>query len=89
MLLVVVAMLLGAMPLALTGALVYAMARLMRHENLPSWLGLANAYVRLGQAYVELAMASLVRPLLRAGAARASLRGWGAAALNMLKGSRR
>lgn len=75
-LLVAVAMLLATLPLALAGALVYGLGRLMQHRNLPTWLGLANAYVRVGQAYVELGMAHLSRPVLAISSGCAWIRSW-------------
>jgi hypothetical protein len=87
-LLVIVAMLLATMPMMLLGALAYGLGRLMRHRNLPAWLGLTTAYVRLAQAYVELGMAAVARPILAASEARASLRGWSTAAVRLLKGKR-
>lgn len=87
-LLVIVAMLLASMPMVLLGAFAYGLGRLMRHGNLPAWLGLTTAYVRLALAYVELGMAAVARPILAASAVRASLRGWCAAAVRLLKGKR-
>jgi hypothetical protein len=49
-------------PLVVLGALVYGVSWLRRHENLPHWLKMARAYESLGQAYVELAAAYIVRP---------------------------
>ena len=63
-------------PLALLGGLVYGLWRLGRHENLPSWLRLAQAYLALGLAYVELAMSAVVRPILLVHSALAKVQGW-------------
>ena len=63
-LLAVEAFALALIPLVLLGGLVYGMAWLQRHENLPSWLKVVQAYVSLVQAYVQLVMAFLVKPIL-------------------------
>jgi hypothetical protein len=63
-------------PLMLFGGLVYGLWWLQRHENLPSWLRLAQAYLSLGQAYVELAMLTVIRPILRIHATLATVRSW-------------
>ena len=67
---------LALIPLALFGGLVYGLWWLQRHENLPSWLRVAQAYVDLGRAYVELAMKVVVRPVLLAHAVLAKVQGW-------------
>jgi hypothetical protein len=64
-LLVVEAFFLALVPLVLFGGLVYGLWWLQRHENLPTWLRVAQAYVSLVQAYVELAMRTVARPILR------------------------
>ena len=58
------AFVMALIPLALLGGLVYGTWWLRRHENLPSWLRLAQAYLDLGRAYVEVAMSAVVRPIL-------------------------
>ena len=58
------AFVIALVPLVLFGGLVYGLWWLQRHENLPSWLKLAQAYLAMGQAYVELAMRAVVRPIL-------------------------
>jgi hypothetical protein len=63
-------------PLVVFGALIYGVGWLRRHENLPSWLELAQAYVSLGQGYVEMAMALLVRPILVVHSAQAIIQRW-------------
>jgi hypothetical protein len=63
-------------PVVLLGALIYGLGWLQRHENLPSWLKLAQAYTSLGQSYVELAMAFVVRPFLFVHAALATVQRW-------------
>ncbi|RLC61017.1 MAG: hypothetical protein DRI80_09755 [Chloroflexota bacterium] len=62
--------------LALLGGAVYGLWYLQRHENLPSWLRLAQAYLALGRAYVELAMQAVVRPILLLHSILATVRGW-------------
>ena len=63
-------------PLALLGGLVYGLWWLRRHENLPSWLHLAQAYLALGQTYVDLGMRAVVRPILRIHSFLATVRRW-------------
>jgi hypothetical protein len=63
-------------PLALFGGLVYGLWWLRRHENLPSWLKVAQTYLAMGQSYVELAMRATVRPILLAHSVLATVRGW-------------
>ena len=70
------AFVLTLVPLALLGGAVYGMWYLQRHENLPSWLKLAQAYVALGRAYVELAMRAIVRPILLVHSILATVQGW-------------
>ncbi len=64
------------LPLALLGGAVYGLWRLQRHEGLPSWLKLAQAYVTLVRAYVELGMRIAVRPILLIHSILATVRGW-------------
>ena len=68
--------LLVLVPLLVLGALVYGLAWLRRHENLPSWLKLAQAYTSLGQGYVDLAMAAIVRPFLFVHSTLAMVQRW-------------
>ena len=63
-------------PLVLAGALVYGLWWLRRHENLPSWLALAREYVKLASAYVELAMVTVVQPILFLHRVVATVEGW-------------
>ena len=63
-------------PLILLGGLVYGAWWLQRHENLPSWLKVAQAYVDLGRAYVELAMKVVVRPLFLVHSAMETVQTW-------------
>ncbi|MDY6876952.1 MAG: hypothetical protein SWK90_12225 [Chloroflexota bacterium] len=63
-------------PLALLGGAVYGLWYLQRHENLPSWLKVAQAYLALGRAYVELAMRAVIRPILSVHSILALVRGW-------------
>jgi len=64
-LLAVGAFIMALVPLALLGGGVYGLWQLQRHENLPSWLKVAQAYLALSRAYVELVMGAVVRPILR------------------------
>jgi hypothetical protein len=66
----------GLMPVVLLGALIYGTGWLRRHENLPSWLKIAQAYVALGQGYVQLAMAAIARPFIVVNGALATVREW-------------
>lgn len=75
-LLAVEAFAMALVPLTLFGGAVYGMWYLQRHENLPSWLRLAQAYLALGRAYVELAMRAVVRPILLLHSILATVRGW-------------
>jgi hypothetical protein len=63
-------------PVVVLGALIYGLGWLQRHENLPRWLKVARAYESLGQAYVELAMAYVVRPLVFIHSATAMVQRW-------------
>lgn len=78
-LLAVEAFVLALVPLALFGGLVYGMWWLQRHENLPSWLGVVQAYLELGRAYVDLAMALIVRPIFLIGSIQSTVQRWLAA----------
>jgi hypothetical protein len=75
-LLAVEAFFIALVPLALLGGLIYGLWWLLRHENLPSWLRVAHAYLSLAQAYIELAMQTLTSPILRVHATLATVRGW-------------
>ncbi len=75
-LLAVEAFVVALVPLALCGGLVYGLWWLMRRENLPAWLKMAQAYLDLGRAYVELAMAIVVRPIFVLHSALATVQGW-------------
>ena len=75
-LLAIEAFVLALLPLSLLGGLAYGLWWLRRHEHLPSWLSLAQAYLGVGQAYVELAMASIVRPIFAIHSALSTLKGW-------------
>ena len=70
------AFLLALVPLLLFGGLSYGLFWLMRHERLPSWLGLTRAYVGLGKAYVELFTVAATRPIMAVHAALATVWGW-------------
>jgi hypothetical protein len=75
-LIAVEAFFLALAPLLILGALIYGLGWLQRHENLPSWLKLAQAYTSLGQAYVELAMAFVVRPFVFIHSVLATVQRW-------------
>jgi hypothetical protein len=64
------------MPIVVLGAAIYGMGWLQKHENLPRWLKMAQAYESLGLAYVELAMAYVVRPFLFVHSALAAVQRW-------------
>ena len=82
------AFVLALVPLVLFGGLVYGLWWLRRRENLPSWLRLAQAYLALGRAYVELAMRVVVRPILLVHSILATVRGWLGAIGELAKGRR-
>lgn len=63
-------------PVVLLGGLVYGAWWLQRHENLPSWLKVAHAYLDLARAYVELAMEVVVRPVLLVHTAIVTIQAW-------------
>jgi hypothetical protein len=75
-LLAIEAFVLALVPLILFGGLAYGLWWLRRHERLPSWLKLAQAYLDLGRAYVELAMAAVVRPVFMIHSALSTIQGW-------------
>lgn len=66
----------GLIPLAILGALVYGVWRLRRHQNLPTWLRTARSYLMVGKHYVERAMGIAARPVLVGHSASAGLRAW-------------
>ena len=70
------AFVMALVPLALLGGAVYGLWYLQRHENLPSWLRLAQAYLALVRAYIELAMRVVIRPILVIHSILATVRGW-------------
>ena len=70
------AFVIALMPLTLLGALVYGLWWLQRHENLPSWLQIARAYLGLGQSYVESAMRVVVKPILVVQSVLATVQNW-------------
>ena len=80
------AFIMALVPLALLGGGVYGLWYLQRHENLPSWLRLAQAYLVLGRAYVELAMRTVVRPILLVHSTLATVQGWLGAIAKLTKG---
>jgi hypothetical protein len=79
-------LIIALVPLALLGGLVYGLWWLHRHENLPTWLRLAQAYLALGRAYVELAMQAVIRPILLVHSILATVRGWLGAIVEFAKG---
>ena len=83
------AFVMALMPLVLFGGLVYGLWWLQRHENLPSWLRVAQAYLALGRSYVELAMRIVVRPILQVHAALATAQGWFEGIAKLAKGGNR
>jgi hypothetical protein len=87
-LLAVEACAMALIPLALLGGLVYGLWWLHRHENLPSWLQLAQAYLSLARAYVDLAMRAVIRPLLLIHSFLATVQGWLGAFAMLVKGRR-
>ena len=72
--------------LVLLGGAVYGLWHLQRHENLPSWLKVAQAYLALGRAYVELAMRAIIRPILLVHSFLATVQGWLGAIAMFVKG---
>jgi hypothetical protein len=80
------AFVLALVPVALLGGLVYGLWWLLRHENLPAWVRLAQAYLALGSAYVELAMRVVMRPFLLVHSALAAVRDWLGAIAKLAKG---
>ena len=85
-LLAVEAFAIGLALLALLGGAVYGLLQLQRHENLPSWLRVAQAYMALGRAYVELAMRTVIRPILLVHSVLATVQGWLGAIAKFTKG---
>ncbi|RLC95371.1 MAG: hypothetical protein DRI77_10090 [Chloroflexi bacterium] len=88
-LLAVEAFIIALIPLILCGGLVYGLWWLQRHENLPSWLRLAQAYLALGRAYVELAMRAVIKPILLLHSAVATAQNWLGAITKFAKGGNR
>jgi hypothetical protein len=75
-LLAVEAFVIALVPLALVGALVYGVGWLLRRDHLPAWIRLVQAYFALGRAYVELAMATIVKPILVIHSILAHVQSW-------------
>ena len=75
-LLAVVGFVLSLIPLAALSAMVYGAWQLQRHENLPSWLRLASAYLHLGRAYVEFAARVVVKPAFSIHSKLATVQAW-------------
>ncbi|MCP4539073.1 MAG: hypothetical protein GY832_18210 [Chloroflexi bacterium] len=87
-LLAVEAFVFALVPLVLFGGLVYGLWWLQRHENLPSWLGVVQAYLKLIQAYVELAMRIVVKPVLQVHDILATVQGWTGGIAKLVKGEK-
>ncbi|HET91031.1 MAG TPA: hypothetical protein ENN99_09890 [Chloroflexi bacterium] len=85
-LLAVEAFVVALIPLVLCGGLVYGLWWLQRHENLPTWLQLARAYLSLALAYVEMGMALVARPILSVHSNLATAQGWLGAMSQWMKG---
>jgi len=83
------AFVMALVPLALLGGAVYGLWWLRRHENLPNWLRLAQAYLALGCAYVELAMRAVVRPFMLIHSTLAMVQGWLGAIAKFTRGGDR
>jgi len=66
----------GLAPLAMVGALVYGMFRLLQRGNLPRWLRLGHGYLDMALHQVNRAMAAVVRPAMWMGETQSSVRGW-------------
>ena len=79
----------ASVPLVLCGGLIYGLWWLQRHENLPTWLKIAQEYLALIQAYIELAMGAVVRPILQVHAALATVQGWLGGIAKFAKGGNR
>ncbi len=80
------AFVMALVPLVLFGGAVYGLWYLQRHENLPTWLKVAQAYLALGRAYVELAMRAVVRPIMLIHSILATIQGWLSAIAKLTKG---
>jgi hypothetical protein len=63
-------------PLALFGGLVYGVWILRRHQNLPTWLGVARNYLMIGLSYVERGMDAATKPVFAVRAASATVEAW-------------
>jgi hypothetical protein len=63
-------------PLALFGGLVYGVWRLLRHQNLPTWLRVAREYLMTGLTYIERAMEVVTKPVLAVHGAFATIEAW-------------
>ena len=66
----------GLVPLAMAGGLVYGMFRLLKRTNLPRWLRLGRGYVDAALRQVNRAMAAAVRPFMWMDATRSGVQGW-------------
>lgn len=63
-------------PLALSGVLVYGVWRLLKHENLPTWLRRGREMLTAGLSTVELVMDRVTRPIFAVQTACATVEGW-------------
>ena len=87
-LLAVEAFVMALVPLVVCGGLVYGLWWLQRHENLPSWLRVAQAYLALVQAYIELAMRIVIKPILQVHNILATVQGWTGGIAKLVKGGK-
>jgi len=63
-------------PLAISGAVVYGVWRLKRHQNLPTWLRRAREILMDVSSAVETAMEVVTRPIFAVHTAFATVGGW-------------
>jgi hypothetical protein len=62
--LAVTAAVLGLVPMAVCGVIVYGLRLLARHENLPAWLQISQGYVTTGRQYVRRVMRLAASPIV-------------------------
>jgi hypothetical protein len=63
-------------PLALFGGLVYGLAWLLQHQNLPTWLRMGREYFVTGLSYVEVAMEAVAKPVFVVHGAVSTAKAW-------------
>ena len=73
--LAVATFIMALVPLVLLGGLTYGVWWLRGHENLPTWLHQAQAFVRMGRSYVERTSRAVVRPFLKVHSTMAQIQG--------------